>query len=220
MTTTTTTALVGFDTETTGTDPAHDRIVTAAFTGDAGAVNLLLNPGVPIPAAAVAVHGITDETARRDGMPAAEGVARIAAELAAAWAAGAAIVGHNVRYDLTIVHHEMVRHLGRPLTVAGPVLDTLVLDKQADRWRRGPRTLGALTAHYGVTLTDAHTADADAAAAVAVAVQLLDKLGTDPAELHTSQISWAARQAESLETYLRKKKDPNATVDRRWPVAA
>lgn len=49
--------LVGFDLETTGTDPAVDRIVTAALVDTVGARRLsatgwLLDPGVPIPAEA------------------------------------------------------------------------------------------------------------------------------------------------------------------------
>ena len=41
-------------------------------------------------------------------------------------------------------------------------------------------------------------------------------------ELHDRQIGWASRQAASLEEYFRSEKakepDPNAVVDRGWPV--
>ena len=63
--------LVGFDTETTGVDVATDRIVTAAVvTRDATGTRArtwLIDPGVPIPPAATAVHGITTEQARTEG---------------------------------------------------------------------------------------------------------------------------------------------------------
>jgi len=54
------------DVETTGFSPAADRIVEvgcALVDGDrvAGAWATLVNPGISIPAAATAVHGITDE---------------------------------------------------------------------------------------------------------------------------------------------------------------
>lgn len=60
--------LVGFDLETTGTDPREARIVTAAVIevrdGQVlGHREWLADPGVEIPADAVAVHGISNERA-------------------------------------------------------------------------------------------------------------------------------------------------------------
>jgi DNA polymerase-3 subunit epsilon len=61
------------DTETTGTDPANDRIIElavvvfeySAASGDVGRVlgslDALEDPGIPIPASSTAIHGITDE---------------------------------------------------------------------------------------------------------------------------------------------------------------
>lgn len=60
------------DTETTGTDPANDRIIELALvvfeysaaSGEVGRVlgtlDALEDPGMPIPAASTAIHGITD----------------------------------------------------------------------------------------------------------------------------------------------------------------
>lgn len=55
-----------FDLETTGTDVANDKIVSIAvskFLPDGSVIEkyMLLNPGIPIPAEATAVHGLTDE---------------------------------------------------------------------------------------------------------------------------------------------------------------
>lgn len=72
--------LLGFDTETTGVDPRHDRLVTAALvfrpaSSDAPTrtqdtvSTWLANPGVEIPAGATAVHGITNEVAKTHGAP-------------------------------------------------------------------------------------------------------------------------------------------------------
>ncbi len=53
--------LVSLDLETTGTDPMTSRIVEIALCVDGVAgKKWLVNPGVPIPAEATAVHGITD----------------------------------------------------------------------------------------------------------------------------------------------------------------
>lgn len=54
-----------FDTETTGTDKANDRIVEIAlirFDGDQRyEFQSYINPGIPIPAGGTEIHGITDE---------------------------------------------------------------------------------------------------------------------------------------------------------------
>ena len=58
--------LVFFDLETTGVDVKTDRIVEIAFIkwwprGDVLEKERRFNPGIPIPAAATAVHKITDQ---------------------------------------------------------------------------------------------------------------------------------------------------------------
>lgn len=60
-----TTPFIVLDTETTGLDPAQDRVVQLALVGVRGQtvvplLNRLVNPGRPIPARATAIHGFTD----------------------------------------------------------------------------------------------------------------------------------------------------------------
>lgn len=55
-----------FDLETTGTDVVNDRIVEIAIlkvypNGNKESKTWLVNPQMPIPPSATAVHGITDE---------------------------------------------------------------------------------------------------------------------------------------------------------------
>ena len=70
-----------FDLETTGIDVESARIVTAhvGLLDETGQVlhrrDWILDPVVEIPAEATAVHGITTERARQDGMDAARGIA-------------------------------------------------------------------------------------------------------------------------------------------------
>jgi DNA polymerase III epsilon subunit-like protein len=54
------------DTETTGLSGDRDRVVEIAIIGDHGEVLLdtLVNPGIPIPREARAIHGITDNMVR------------------------------------------------------------------------------------------------------------------------------------------------------------
>ncbi|WP_030242361.1 exonuclease domain-containing protein [Streptomyces sp. NRRL S-350] len=225
--------LVGFDLETTGTDPAVDRIVTAALVDTvgaarAGAAHWLLDPGVPIPAEAEAIHGIGDEVARGKGRPAKEAVEEIAAALCGRIAAGRPVVAFNAPFDLSLLDAELRRYglatlaqrLGGPV---GPVLDALVIDRAVDKYRKGSRTLQRVCEVYGVELTDAHEAGSDALAAVRVAVALADRYPAEvgsvaPAELHRRQVDWYRDWAEGLQDWLRRGKDPQAVVDPRWPA--
>ena len=102
--------------------PRHDRIVTAALITRTGAGEptvrtWLIDPGMPIPAAA-RVHGITTEHAQAYGMQPADALAEIADVLASALAAGIPVVGFNVQYDLTILEAELARH-GLPTLPSG-----------------------------------------------------------------------------------------------------
>ncbi|MFI9719941.1 exonuclease domain-containing protein [Streptomyces sp. NPDC052396] len=224
--------LTGFDLETTGTDIETDRIVSAALVGLAPDGEpafrrvWLIDPGVPIPAEATGIHGISTEHARAHGALAATAIAEITQALADSLAAGVPLVVMNARYDLSLLDRECRRHGVTPLSERlgaepAPVLDPLVLDKHADRYRKGRRTLQALCAHYGVPLEEAHEAAADAVAAARAARRLGQRhraLGAaTPAELHTLQIRAAAEQAESLQRYLRRT-DPTARIASAWPL--
>ncbi|WP_049568733.1 exonuclease domain-containing protein [Nonomuraea sp. SBT364] len=164
--------LAPFDTETTGTDPHQARIVEAylgQFGGGHDPIDLpplLINPGVEIPAEATKIHGHTTEHVREHGMPAAEAIPRIATAIANVWANSIPIVGHNVRYDLTVLNAELIRHGEPPLLewcggAYGPVIDTLVISKHVDRWRRkvseqqGAHALKTCAQVFGIPWNDA-----------------------------------------------------------------
>lgn len=217
--------LAAFDLETTGTDTESDRIVTACVgvapkPGAWGPWTTLINPGVDIPEGATAVHGITNEAARRSGIDPAEGVASIVSHLNDAWATGAPVIGHNVVYDLTLLDRECRRHLGQPLTISGPVIDTLVLDKEFDTYRKGRRTLTAICEHYGVPIEDAHNAAADAFAALRLAYRILQGWDQhDLPQLFADQAVWYRRQRESFNDYLRRKGETPDNENGDWPIA-
>ncbi|MFF9404851.1 3'-5' exonuclease [Streptomyces anandii] len=225
--------LVAFDLETTGTDIETDRIVTAAVVavGPDGRPpeprTWLLDPGVVIPRQASAIHGISTDHAREHGMQAGPAIEEITSDVAEVLNSGTPLVVMNARYDLSLLDRECRRHGIRPLGdrlrgIASPVIDPLVLDKHVDRYRKGPRNLQALCAHYGVPLDHAHNAVADAVAAARAARSMGVKhtaIGALAlADLHDLQIRAAAEQAASLEKYLRRTSDPMATVESAWPV--
>ena len=225
--------LAGFDTETSGVDVENDRIVTACIVevgGEHPAIpaNWLLNPGVDIPEAASAVHGISTEKAKTEGQDAAEGITEIVAALTQIALSGTPLVIMNAPFDLTLLDREARRYGVQPLTeVVGRslrVVDPRVLDKQIDPYRRGKRTLTDLCRHYQVPLEGAHSADGDAIAACRVAWRIASTRGAigkaSLEELHGLQTTWAAEQASSFQAHLRRKGETDAVIDGSWPLRA
>lgn len=222
--------LLSYDCESTGIDVETARIVTAAIVDygtpmDATHTWLSDVDGVEIPAEATAVHGVTTEHAQANGRPAREVVDEITRRLANAQEMGVPLVIMNAPYDLSVLDRECRRHglatlderIGRPVC---PVIDPLVIDRAADRYRKGRRTLEALCGHYGIELGEAHAAHADAAAAVRVAVALAEKfpeLQVDPGKLHGWQVTWHGRWAANFQEYLRRM-NPDAKVNAAWPM--
>ena len=220
--------LAVFDTETTGVDTAHARIVSAtiALLGPGGEVaeryDWLLDPGIEIPAGAVQVHGISTEIARASGIEASVGVRQIVDQLLEMIERGFPVVIYNAPYDLTLLAAEAARHgVAWPAEIA-PVIDPLVLDKQFDRYRKGKRTLEAVAAHHGVEIGNAHDAGDDAIASGRVLQRIASKYAdVAPAELdelHQAQVEWAAAQAASFQDYMRRVRDPSFVADGRWPI--
>lgn len=214
-----------FDLETTGRDPHTARIVTASILVVNAKAEILqhrewlVNPGVRIPEEASDIHGITTEVAERDGMDPATAVAEISVFLDALFQTMPVMV-FNAAYDFTVLREEAKRY-GIDQIDPRPVIDPYIIDKQVDKYRRGKRTLVAMSEFYQVPLINAHTSVADAAATIAVADRLAEKyasqLQIDPLLLHSNQIEWAATQAASFQDYLRRR-DPSAVVEGDWPV--
>lgn len=226
--------LLGFDTETTGTDVARDRIVTAALVlshgpgRDAETVSTwLIDPGVEIPEAASAVHGISTAHAREHGMVPAEALDEVAALLADALGQGIPVVAFNAGFDLKILEAELSRlgltslaeRLGHEIA---PVVDPLVLDRGLDRFRKGKRTLTDLCEVYGVTQDGRlHTADVDVSATIDVLRGILERhpdlAAASLAEVHQRQISLHRDWAENFNDFLRRK-GKNPDVETVWPL--
>ena len=206
--------LLAYDLETTGTDIANDRIVTATvvtITPGRKPVSRdwLADPGVEIPPAATEVHGISTEHARDKGVPAEQVVAEIAEHLDEVWSAGTPLCAFNASFDLSLLAAELFRHHGREFALPGPVVDPMCLDKHLDRYRKGKRTLAALCEHYQVRLEQAHDSAGDALGAARLAWRLAksypERIGTlAPDVLHEQQIGWYRDQQQDFAGYLER----------------
>lgn len=167
--------LCGFDIETTGEGGEVARVITVTlvFVGggqQAETVCLLADPGVEIPDGTTAVHGITTERARAEGLKPGKVMETVASRLAEAWSTGP-VIGFNIVYDLTVLDRELRRHAGSSLDVSGPVIDPHVIDRALDR-RKGRRTLEETCRYYDIRHDAAHDATQDALAAARLAWRL------------------------------------------------
>ena len=205
------------DTETTGLDVENDHIVTA-FLGvldSAGRVcsrvNWLVNVGVHMPAAAQAVHGLSDADTMRGKLP-TQAVREIVSCLQDLVDAEYPIVVYNAPYDLTLLHREADRYLDMGRHVEdiydeAMILDPLVIDKAIDPFRAGSRNLATTAGHYGLEIpeTGLHAAEADAVLAGRLMLALWrcpEVSGFSAGHLHERQVTHARRQAGSFRDYL------------------
>ncbi len=182
-------AYIALDLETTGLDPAEDRITeigAVRFDEEGRELDVfdqLIDPGRPIPAFTEKLTGITNEDVR--GAPR---FADIANEFAQ-FVGDRAIVGQNVRFDLEFL-------AGAGLEFDGPALDTLRLARVL--FPEGPGALADLAGELGIEAPVAHRALADARTAAAVFLELRRRAATLPSQERASLARVVARDEPDL----------------------
>ena len=216
--------LTAFDIESTGVDVTTDRIVTACLAHIDGAHvsehSWLLDPGIPIPDGAAAIHGITTEKAQAEGSDYATGYQELRSELETAWANGNAVVAYNASFDLSMIDAEG-RRLGYPQLTVGLVIDPFVIDREIDKYRRGKRTLDVTCQFYGVKLEGAHSSNGDALAAARLAYKLVRRrelVDLTPDDLMDAQQRWHYQRQADFIQYLERSGKDSSTVTTDWPL--
>lgn len=179
--------LTVFDVESTGVNPATDRIVQIAILrlhpdGRTDKYQSLVNPTVPIPADATAVHGITDDMVKD-----APTFRQIAPRLIKAFQ-NADFCGFNlVRFDLPLVREEFKR-AGISTEVSDGVAPPCILDAYVLWVKQETRTLSdAVRRFLKREHAGAHDALADVEATLEVVQAQLAEWADLPrtvAELH------------------------------------
>jgi DNA polymerase-3 subunit epsilon len=163
--------LIFFDLETTGINIATDRIVEIAYlkvgvNGSEVSRTILVNPGMPIPANATEIHGISDEDVK--DAPTFNEVARnLVKEIE-----GCDLAGYNsVKFDIPLLAEEFLR--------AGVDIDLMrrkFVDVQVIFMKMEPRTLSAAYKFFlGKEMENVHTAAGDARATYEVLQAQLDR---------------------------------------------
>jgi DNA polymerase-3 subunit epsilon len=179
------------DLETTGTDPLTDRIIEIGILkvlpeGQQKHCNYRVNPGIPIPPEATAIHGIADTD-----VATAPSFADLASNV---WAflEGCDLCGFNLkRFDLRVLYVECNR-ASQPLSLEGRV----ILDPMEIFHARERRDLAAAVRFYcGREHEGAHAAFTD----VLATAEVLDAMLCRYADL--------PRTVDGLDRHL---KNPNA----------
>ena len=163
--------LVFFDLETTGIDIVKDRIIEISYVkvfpnGKEESKTMRINPGMPIPPASTAIHGITDDDVKN--CPLFKHVAK----LLAAQIEGCDLAGYNSnRFDIPLLAEVFLR--------AGVDIDLTrrkFIDVQTIFYKMEQRTLAAAYKFYcQKSLENAHTAAADTMATYEVLKAQLDR---------------------------------------------
>ena len=165
--------IIFFDLETTGVDTARDRIVEISMVkvsvdGQKQVKTRRINPEMPIPAEATAVHGITDEDVKNE--PTFKQIAKSLAQ----FIEGCDFGGFNSnRFDLPVLVEEFMR--------AGVDVDfkrRKYVDVQNIFHKKEQRTLVAAYKFYcDKDLENAHSAEADTLATYEVLEAQIERYG-------------------------------------------
>jgi DNA polymerase-3 subunit epsilon len=162
------------DVETTGLDRSGgDRIVSIAcvrvrsgVVRPAEVLDMLVNPGRPIPLESTRIHGITDDSVT-DAPP----LEAVLPEILR-FAEGTVLVGHHVWFDLSFLRAATDRLGLVPLTDLHPVLDTRLLSEIV-HGPLGPHDLEATSLRVGVPPRGRHSALGDALATAHILTRLV-----------------------------------------------
>ena len=167
--------IVFLDLETTGVDPAKDRIVEISLvkvfpSGEREIKTRRINPGMPIPPQSTAIHHISDEDVK--DCPAFKEIAKSLA----AYLEGADLAGYNSnKFDIPVLMEEFLR--------AGVDIDLKkrrAIDVQNIFHKMEQRTLVAAYKFYcDKDLEGAHSAEADTLATLEVLEAQLERYGDE-----------------------------------------
>lgn len=196
-------AVAVIDFETTGLDPSVDRVLEMGVVSfDEGVLtssqNWLINPTIPVPDEASAVHGITDEMLA--DKPRFEQIwDEIRTHLE-----GRLPVAYNAGFDKKFLIAELERmgettwgdELPPAMQAEVEWIDPLVWVREL--YQDQSAKLGAICEHLEIPLDDAHRAASDAEATGKVLLAMRDRMPATYGELVRVQVRYAAQQDVDL----------------------
>lgn len=188
---------------------------------------LYINPGVPIPPEASAVHGITAAKLKAEqAQESSTGIPYIFGTLMGrSVLRGYPLVIYNACYDWPLLMAECARipgfdYQGQPRP---SFLDPLVIDRALDKYRKGSRRLEDTARFYKVELKGAHGAQADATAALSIMRALIEAYpqlkSIDMPTMQKMQADWYAEWRDHINEYW-EQTGKTDRVTGNWPGGA
>lgn len=218
--------MLGFDLETTGTNPYECRTVDMALVlddpseGDYIEWEWLVNPGIEIPLEATAIHGISTDQVIQNGISTADAMIQLNECLDIvnkAYGEMPPFVIYNAAYDIPILIRESEGKIG----LNWEILDPMVIDRALDTYRAGKRTLTAVSAAYQLAVKNAHRAIGDCKSAI----RLMRAIGKHyprltekhPREIHAMEVRAYREQMQQFIDYRRINGELEFTCNTQWP---
>ncbi len=204
--------LAAIDFETTGLSPETDRVLEIGIAcydqGQQTALkNWLVNPGVPVPEQARAVHKIGDEELA--SAPSFQAVFGEVCEVLR----GRIPLAYNAEFDrgFLLAEHRRMEGASEAPSELPPALrpdvtwlDPLVWIRELQREEKGKKLADAC-ARLGIPLENAHRAAGDAEAAAGVMLALAPQVPATYGELIRVQRRYAARQHIDMSVWRAKR---------------
>jgi len=186
--------LVSLDLETTGLQPARDRIVqigAVTIEDTAQHFDMRINPGVPIPATSTAIHGLSAaDVADAPAFP-------LALPNLRDFVNGRVILGYNIGFDLAVLSAEAKRHgleWNWPGALCLRQLAAILIGRESLLMIAD---LEGLARHFGVPIIDRHTAHGDALISAAIFQKMLPVLA-DKSIITFADVRRAVSQLDDL----------------------
>lgn len=187
---------VALDVETTGLDPASNRVIELALVpfnmpDEPKPFSQLFSVGEPLSSEITQITGISDDMLK--GQPIFK---ECLDEYLRLLRKSAFVVAYNAKFDRPFLESEMAR-IDRALPEL-PWVDPFVFVCELDRFKRGKK-LSDAAKRWGVNLENAHRALADAQAAGQLMLKLKDAISCEGLfQLLDKQKIWQWRNAQNM----------------------
>jgi DNA polymerase III subunit epsilon len=196
---------IAFDTETTGLDPENDRITELGIIHyQNGEVvlrwDVMLNPGIDIPAKVTEITQITNEMVRVS--PPIKWMTKPIRRMLT----GGVLVAYNAKFDYSFLSNALTRaKVKLPLGFElAKIIDPFTWLSELHKYEKG-KSLSAMCKRYDIEVDQWHRACDDAEATVRLLSKIAPQMSDDLDEVFTGQHEMRATQVADRKDYKKRK---------------